>query len=153
MKIPHGCPAPISISPRVQMPHMSEQPTQRINKGCLHKKRKNLPMKTPNGLAAAFILASAVIAAPAAFADGSKESVKARVAFNPNEPAVQIYSDLNRTAKRACELNGARSLNIVKHEQACVREMVQDGVTKLGRADVAAVHNDYFATANAGTRG
>jgi hypothetical protein len=135
------------------MPHMSEQPTQRINKGCLHKKRKNLPMKTPNGLAAAFILASAVLAAPAAFADGPRETVEARFAFNPKEPAVQIYSDLNRTAKRACELSGTRSLNIVKHEQACIREMVQDGVTKMGRADVAAVHNDYFATANAGTRG
>jgi UrcA family protein len=153
MKIPHGCLAAFSISPRVRMLHMSEQPTQRINKGLPAQKRKNLPMDTPNGVTAAFILASAVLAAPAAFADGPRETIEARFAFDPNDQAAQIYQDLNRTAKRACELNGTRSLNIVKHEQACIREMVQDGVTKLGRADVAAVHNDYFATANAGTRG
>lgn len=134
------------------MLHMSEQPAHRINKGCLHRER-NLPMKTTKGLAAAFIFASAVIAAPAAFADSQKESVNARFAFNPGEPAAEIYSDLVRTARRACEVHGTRSLNMVKHEQACTKEMVQDGVSKLGRADVAAVHNDYFATANAGTRG
>jgi hypothetical protein len=134
------------------MLHMSEQPAQRINKGCLHK-RKKPPMKTPKGLTAALILASAVIAAPAAFADGQKESIRARFAFNPSEPAAEIYSDLTRTAKRACELPGTRSLHMVKHEQACMKEMIEDGVSKLGRADVAALHNDYFATANAGTRG
>ena len=130
---------------------MSKQPTPRIKTGCLQK-RKNLPMKTPNGLTAAFILASAVLAAPAAFADGSKEPVHARFAFNPNDPAAEIYSDLTRTANRACELSGTRSLNMIKIEQACAKEMVQDGVAKLGRPDVAAVHNGYFATANAGTR-
>jgi len=153
MKIPHGCPAPFSISPRVQAPHMSEQPTKRIHKGCLHKKERNLPMKTPNAITAAFILASAVLAAPAAFADGPRQTIEARFAFNPAEPAAQIYSDLTRTARRACELSGTRSLHMVKHEQACMKEMVQDGVAKLDRPDVAAVHNGYFATAHAGTRG
>ena len=118
------------------------------------KKDRNLPMKTPNGVTAAFILASAVLAAPAAFAEGPWDTtVQARFAFDPNEPAVEIYSDLTRTARRACELNGTRTLNVTKHEQACMKEMIQDGVTKLGRSDVAAVHNGYFATANAGTRG
>lgn len=110
-------------------------------------------MKTPNGLTAAFILASATLAAPAAFAEGPQREISARFAFNPDEPAAEIYQDLNRTARRACELSGTRSLKVAKHERACVAEMVQDGVSKLGRADVAAVHNDYFATANAGTRG
>ncbi len=119
---------------------MSEQPTQRINKGCLHKKRKNLPMKTSNGLTAAF-------------ADGPRETIQARFAFEPNEPADAIYSDLVRTARRACELPGARSLKLTRHERACIGEMVDDGVAKLGRADVVAMHNGYFATATAGTRG
>ena len=110
-------------------------------------------MKTLNTLTAAFILATAVVAAPAALADSPREPIQARFAFNPSDPAVEIYSDLTRTARRACELSGTRSLNMVRLEQACIREMVQDGVAKLGRADVAAVHNGYFATANAGTRG
>ena len=110
-------------------------------------------MKTPNALTAAFVLASAVLAAPAAFAEGPRETIHARFAFNPDQPAAEIYSDLTRTARKACELSGTRSLHIVKHEQACMKEMVEDGVAKLDRADVAAVHNGYFATANAGTRG
>jgi hypothetical protein len=110
-------------------------------------------MKTRTTLTAALVLATAALAAPAALADGPRQSIQARFAFNPSESAIEIYSDLTRVARRACEVNGTRSLNMLKHEQACVREMVQDGVTKLGRADVAAVHNGYFATANAGTRG
>ena len=109
-------------------------------------------MKT-HTLTAALILATAVLAAPAALADGPRETINARFAFNPSEPAAEIYSDLTRVARRACELNGTRSPSIVKHEQACMKEMVEDGVSKLGRPDVAAVHNGYFATANAGTRG
>jgi UrcA family protein len=110
-------------------------------------------MKTPNGLTAALIVASAVFAAPAAFAEHPQKEVKARFAYDPADQAVKIYDDLNRTARRACELTGTRSLNVVKHERACTAEMVQDGVNKLGRSDVAAVHNDYYATASAGTRG
>ena len=94
-----------------------------------------------------------MLAAPAALADGPREEVKTRFAFNPKDPAVEIYSDLTRTARRACDLPGTRSLNMVRVEQACIKEMVEDGVAKLGRADVAAVHNNYFATASAGTRG
>jgi UrcA family protein len=110
-------------------------------------------MKTPAGFAAALIVASAVFAAPAAFADQPQKEVNARFAFDPSDPAAKIYDDLNRTARRACELTGTRSLSVVKHEQACMAEMVQDGVNKLGRSDVAAVHNNYFASASAGTRG
>ena len=110
-------------------------------------------MKTPKGLTAALIVASAVLAAPAALAEHPQKEINARFAFDPGDPAAKIYHELNRTARRACELTGTRSLNVVKHEQACTAEMVQDGVTKLGRADVAAVHNDYFATASSGTRG
>jgi hypothetical protein len=110
-------------------------------------------MKTPNTLTAAFILATAVLAAPAALGDSPREPIQARFAFNPNDPAAEIYSDLMRTARRACELHGTRSLNMIRVEQSCISQMVEDGVAKLGRADVAAVHNGYFATANAGTRG
>jgi len=107
-------------------------------------------MKTPNKLVAAVILASAVLAAPA-FAETPKEKFETRFAFNPNDPANEIYSDLTRTARRACEVPGMLSLRMSKSEQACIKEMVQDGVTKIGRPDVAAVHNSSFA--DAGTRG
>jgi len=110
-------------------------------------------MKTPNAITAAFILATAGLAAPAALAESPHKTVEARFAFNPHDPAAEIYSDLTRTARRACELHGTRSLSMVKVEQACINEMVQDGVAKLDRADVAAVHNGYFATASAGDRG
>ena len=110
-------------------------------------------MKTPTGLTAAFILASAVIAAPAAFADSPREPVEARFHYNPKAQATAVYKDLSRTARQACEASGTRSLATRKLEQSCVMEMIDDGIAKLGRADVAAVHNGFFATADAGTRG
>lgn len=110
-------------------------------------------MKTSSTLTAALILATAALAAPAALADNSRESFQVRFAFNPNDPAAVIYSDLVHTASRACEAHGTRPLNMIRMEQSCTNQMVEDGVAKLGRADVAAVHNGYMATANAGTRG
>ncbi len=109
-------------------------------------------MKTPK-LTAALIVASAMFAAPVAFAEPANQSVDARFVYNPDAPATKIYADLNRTAKRACELPGTRSIHMQKHERVCMQEMVQDGVNKLGRSDVAAVHNGYYATASAGIRG
>jgi hypothetical protein len=110
-------------------------------------------MKTPNGLTAAFVLASAVLAAPAASADALHERIDARFHFDPGAPAAEIYRDLTRTAERACELAGGGSRHLQRHERNCIAEMVRDGVNKLNRADVAAVHNGFFATANADARG
>ena len=95
----------------------------------------------------------AISSAPAALAESPHKSIDARFAFNPNDPAARIYADLTRTAERTCGLSGKRPLSLLRGERACIQEMVQDGVNKLGRADVAAVHNGYFATANAGDRG
>jgi len=96
-------------------------------------------MKTSKTLPAAFLLAVSTLAAPAALA-GEPQTVRAAFSFNPAASAAEIYADLERTARRACEFNGTRSLNMAEHEKACVKEMVANGVAKLGRQDVAAAH-------------
>jgi UrcA family protein len=96
-------------------------------------------MKTFKALPAAFLLAVSALAAPAALA-GEPQTVRAAFSFNPAASAAEIYSDLERTARQACEFNGRRPLTTIRHEKACVKEMVADGVAKLDRQDVAATH-------------
>jgi hypothetical protein len=109
-------------------------------------------MKTSKALSAAFLMASAILAAPAALAEQPR-NVQAAFAFNPNDPAAEIYADLVRTARKACEFHGVRMLKLMEHEKACVKAMLNDGVAKLGRPDVAAIHGGSLPTAEAAARG
>lgn len=97
-------------------------------------------------------MAASFAAAPAAFADNRRE-VRVAFAYNTADTAEHIYADLERTARNACDLHGARSLQIRKAERACVKEMVDEGVGKLQRSDIAALHKGGPATPAAGNRG
>jgi UrcA family protein len=96
-------------------------------------------MKTPR-LAIALVAMAASFAAPAAFADPQRE-VRVSFTYKTADTAENIFSDLQRTARDACEFAGSRSLQMHTFELACVKEMVADGVAKLNRPDIAAIAN------------
>ncbi|MDP3738628.1 MAG: hypothetical protein Q8R02_14630, partial [Hyphomonadaceae bacterium] len=89
-------------------------------------------------------------AAPAAFAERQSE-VRVAFTYNTADTAERIYADLERTARDACDFKGSNSLQIRKLERACAKGMIDQGVTKLQRADVAALHNGGFTAT--GSRG
>ena len=102
-------------------------------------------MKTPR-LAIALVAMAASFAAPAAFADPQRE-VRVSFAYKTADTAENILSDLERTARDACEFPGSRSLQMHRLELACVKEMVVEGVAKLNRADIAALANGQYGDA------
>jgi hypothetical protein len=107
-------------------------------------------MKTPKFLPVALVVAAGLFSAPGASADNQK-TIQARFAYNPADSAQEIYSGLKRTARDACQFRGARSLAVQKHEWKCLKQMLDEGVAKMGRADIAVIHRGNYATAD--TRG
>lgn len=111
----------------------------------LHDRTKTLSL-------ALIAMTASFAAAPAAFAQ-DKHEVRVAFSYNTSDTAQQIYADLERTAREACEFNGYKSLQMRKVEQACANGMIDQGVAKLQRADVAALHNGGFTKVAAGSRG
>lgn len=107
-------------------------------------------MKTPKILPVSLLIAAGLFAAPGSFADEFK-TIQAKFAYNTADKAEVIYSDLKRTARDACRHDGVRTLAMQKIEWNCVKQMVDDGVARIGRADIAVLHNGNYATAD--TRG
>jgi hypothetical protein len=106
-------------------------------------------MNTAKLLPVALLIAAGLFIAPGAFAQ--ERTISARFAYNSADSAQEIYSSLKRTARRACQFAGVRSLNVQKYEWQCVKQMLDEGVAKIGRADIAALHHGNFASAD--TRG
>lgn len=105
-------------------------------------------MKTPYLLPVAMLMLAGPLAAQPAAAEPPLKTIEARYAYNPADSAQKIYSGLKRTAHYACRYEGVRPLAMLKHEAKCVKEMLDDGVAKMGRADVALIHNRSFAVAD-----
>jgi UrcA family protein len=105
-------------------------------------------MKTPYLLPVAMLILAGPLSAQPAAAEPPGETIQARYAYDPTDSAQRIYSGLKRTAEDACHFSGRRSLTLRKHELSCVKEMLDDGVAKMGRADVALIHNRSFAVAD-----
>lgn len=103
-------------------------------------------MITPNRLPKhALGAALLMIAAPAgALADTAKFEIAFQ--YHDRAPAEKIYADLERTARFACLHAGVRDLTVRKAEKACVAEVVEDGVSKLNRSDIAQLHTGRLAT-------
>lgn len=93
---------------------------------------------------AAFLLA-AVFAAPAVAAPPAHGVAEFKVAFtyDPQASPQAIYSDLRRTARKACEADGVRSLKQRLQEQACAARLLDRAVERVGRSDVAGVHSSF----------
>ena len=97
-------------------------------------------LKTPGkaSMVALLLVAGAFLTPNSA----SAESREIRVSFSYNKaaPAERIYSDFRRTAVRACKEDSLRPLSLRKAEAVCAAELMNKAVAKLGRADVAMLH-------------
>jgi UrcA family protein len=101
-------------------------------------------MKTttaPFAIPIAMLAASLFLAAPTAQAEPAVKTFEVRFAYNPASGADKIYTDLKRTAQRACDRYGPRSpLRMQKLVKTCAADVVDKGVQAIGRTDLAALH-------------
>src|SRR4029450_6764573 len=118
--------------------------------GC--NKRKYLPMKTFKSFGKSSGKASAVALVLMAGAflvpqNASAETRPFRVAFSyfQSSPAEKIYTDFQRRADMACKEGSNRPLSLRRLEKVCAADLLDKAVTKLGRADVAALHQGEMA--------
>lgn len=95
---------------------------------------------TPYAIPVALLLASILLAAPAAQADSSIKTFEVRFEYDRTSGAEKIYTDLKRTAFKACNKIGARSLRMHQQTKVCAAGVVDKGVKAIGRTDIAALH-------------
>lgn len=91
----------------------------------------------------ALLLMATGLAVPRASAepDSRPGAVTASFAYDRSAPAAQVYAELENAAERLCAESGPRPLFLRKHERACVAEAVQDAVGRIGRIDIADLHD------------
>lgn len=77
-----------------------------------------------------------------AFADQSfnYRAVQAKIAYNPEAPASQIYKTIEATAERVCKTAGPRSLSQRKYDDECTASLVEAAVARIARTDLAMIH-------------
>jgi UrcA family protein len=73
--------------------------------------------------------------------------ISAELAHNAKAPAEKVYRDLKRIAHTACGDRSSRTLEMLRAGKRCVAEMVESGVAKLDRADIADLHKSKIAVA------
>jgi hypothetical protein len=93
------------------------------------------------------LLATAVFLGPTAHAEMPAKTFQVKFTYNAQAPAEEIYSDLQRTARKACYAYGPNSLAMLHVNRACARRVVDAGVKQLGRTDIATLHNGGIQTA------
>jgi hypothetical protein len=93
------------------------------------------------GLALAAIAGvSAIALAPRSVAGPDVEHFTIAFTYDAETSALDNYLGFLRLAERACVTGGTRGLDVRKHEQACVEDLIARLVEKMGRTDLAAVH-------------
>jgi UrcA family protein len=104
-------------------------------------------MKTPTfklyAAPVALLLMAGVLATPTASAETAPHGyrmVQSAFHFNPEAPADQIYAKLRRLAERMCANPGPRPLSFRKIDKECVASAMEDGISRIGRTDIAAIH-------------
>lgn len=108
---------------------------------------------TPYAIPVAMLAASLFLAAPSAQAEPTTKTFEVRFEYNPASDAATIYTDLHRTAKRACSMVGSRSsLRMHKYATLCAAGVVDEGVKAIGRTDIAALHYGRTLTQVANNR-
>lgn len=95
---------------------------------------------TPFAVPVAILAASLFLAAPTAQAEPKTRTFEVRFAYNPASGAEKIYTDLKRTAFKACNSVGKQSLRAHQHVKTCANGVVDKGVKAIGRTDIAALH-------------
>ena len=105
-------------------------------------------MKTPAfklyAAPVALLLMAGALATPTASAETAPngyKTVQAAFHYNPEAPAEQIYTKLRRLAERMCSNPSPSPLSFRRIEKTCVDAAMQDGISRIGRTDIAAVHS------------
>ena len=77
----------------------------------------------------------------------SAETRQITVAFKYNKAATadRIYSGFKRTAMQACKESPPRPISLRQMERVCAADLVGAAVAKLGRPDVAQLHQGRLA--------
>ena len=105
-------------------------------------------MKTPSlklyAAPLALLVMAGALAAPSASAETAPKgyrTVTAAFHYNPEAPAEQIYAKLRRLAERMCSNPSPTPLSFRRIEEACVDSAMENGISRIGRTDIAAVHS------------
>ncbi|HVY88004.1 MAG TPA: hypothetical protein VG942_04000 [Hyphomonadaceae bacterium] len=103
-------------------------------------------MITPKLLPVALLMMAGATGAPSALAEApATTELKVEFTYQTGAPASVIYADLERTARDACRASGTRSLRQQLQEKACARDLLNSAVTRVGRADVAQLHQNQLS--------
>ena len=101
-------------------------------------------MKTSKALLATILIAAGILSAPAVHAQDMRK-MEVAFTYRPGDSAKEIYHDLQRTARQACQVHGVRALYLKKYQRTCEKKVIENGVARLNRADVAAIHTGVYA--------
>jgi len=138
-----GRPEGFSIPLRAEAPHVLAMPAQ---DGL--QQRELLPMKTfkPSGKlsAVALVLMAGAFLAPQTASAETRE-IRASFSYYKSAPAEKIYAEFQHRAAYVCREDSKRPISLRVAEKRCAEDMLNKAVTKLGRADVAALHNVEMA--------
>lgn len=97
-------------------------------------------MKLANLVVPALLLASVPMAAPSALAETGIQPLTVSFAYDPAAPAAEIYADLTRTAKRACEADRPGPISLKHLRTACAQRLLDAAVQRINRAEIASLH-------------
>lgn len=107
-------------------------------------------MKTPYLMPVALLMMAVSFGPASAHAEAPDRTQTFQVEFtyNASAPAENIYSDLRRTAHRACHKQlRTNTMQFQSANRACTRQVVDAGVKLLGRTDITMLHSGRIQTA------
>lgn len=81
-----------------------------------------------------------LLGAAPAMAESPLQPLKVAFAYDPTAPASEIYADLERTAKRACNADRLGPISLVSAKRECVQNLLDAAVQRINRAEVAGIH-------------
>jgi hypothetical protein len=94
--------------------------------------------------AVALVLMAGAFLAPQNASAETRE-IRATFSYYQSSPAEKIYADFQRRASQVCKEDAIRPISLRLAEKHCAVEMLDKAVSKLGRADVAALHQGQMA--------
>lgn len=100
------------------------------------------------GIAGAVLVAAVLGPNPGA-AQAARETIKVPFAYHPADTAERIYSHLQAVAHNACADRSSRSLRLAWDENACASDLLARAVARIGRSDLAALHQAQGAAKDA----
>ncbi len=90
------------------------------------------------------LVMAGALATPTASAEAKRRgyhTVQAEFRYNAEAPAEQIYAKLQRLVERMCVTKGPTPLALRLSDRACVASAMEDGISQIGRTDIAALHS------------